>query len=300
MLTEEQLELRKKGIGGSDAAKILGYSNFGSALTVYNEKKGLPNLSDDNNRIAKELGSFLEPWILNKYCKYTGNKAIKPDELFVHPEHNFIIGNLDGIVVDKKILVEIKTARNSIDWGEEGTSDIPKYYLCQILHYLAIINYNIAHAYVFFKDTETFRFYEIERDLEIEKMLLKQEIKFWNEHILKNIPPSPTSIEEFKLIYPTSERKEIITDDEVLFAYENLKTINQKIKDFEELQTEFKHKIFSYMKENDTLKDFSGKTLATWKSSNSRIFDQSTFKEEYPDLYNNYLKDSARRPFLIK
>ena len=40
MLTTEQLEARKKGIGGSDVASILGLSPWKSQYQLYLEKRG--------------------------------------------------------------------------------------------------------------------------------------------------------------------------------------------------------------------------------------------------------------------
>ena len=38
MLTEEQLRMRQTGIGGTDAAAIMGLNKYKSALDVYHEK----------------------------------------------------------------------------------------------------------------------------------------------------------------------------------------------------------------------------------------------------------------------
>ncbi|MFW9929136.1 MAG: lambda-exonuclease family protein, partial [Candidatus Thorarchaeota archaeon] len=159
MLTEKDLNLRKTGIGGSDVAKICGVSKYGSPLTVYNEKKGLNE--PQKKSIALELGTLLESWISQKYQNTTGNKVTNHPPLIRHKKYDFMIGNVDGIIEDKNILLEIKTERNRMNWGQENSNHIPFEYLCQVTHYLSITNLSLAHIFVFFKDIEEFGLYEI-------------------------------------------------------------------------------------------------------------------------------------------
>ena len=55
-LTREQwLEFRRKGIGGSDAASVLGISPFRTGVDLYYDKIGLPVEDGEENWVAMEV-----------------------------------------------------------------------------------------------------------------------------------------------------------------------------------------------------------------------------------------------------
>lgn len=57
---EEWLAYRRKGIGGSDAAAVLGISPFRTGVDLYYDKLGQPVEDDEQNWVAKEMGTVLE------------------------------------------------------------------------------------------------------------------------------------------------------------------------------------------------------------------------------------------------
>lgn len=57
---EEWLAYRRKGIGGSDAAAVLGISPFRTGVDLYYDKLGLPVDDSDENWVAMEMGNLLE------------------------------------------------------------------------------------------------------------------------------------------------------------------------------------------------------------------------------------------------
>lgn len=73
-LTEEQwLWWRRKGIGGSDAAAILGISSFATARDLYYDKLELmPKEQEEDNWGAKKVGHLLEDLIAEIFAKKTG------------------------------------------------------------------------------------------------------------------------------------------------------------------------------------------------------------------------------------
>ena len=63
------LQIRKKGIGGSDIGAIMGLSPFKSALSCYLDKTDQAKKEDDEN-IPAELGLELEPYMAKKFKKW--------------------------------------------------------------------------------------------------------------------------------------------------------------------------------------------------------------------------------------
>ena len=60
---DEWLAYRRKGIGGSDAAAVLGISPFMTARDLYYDKLGISAQADEENWVAKEIGHLLEPLV---------------------------------------------------------------------------------------------------------------------------------------------------------------------------------------------------------------------------------------------
>src|SRR3712207_1454836 len=77
------LNQRCNSIGGSEIAKVAGFSKYGSALTVFNEKLGLSEKFEGN--IHTKFGNRMEPlireWVQEDFEKETGVKDRKSTRL---------------------------------------------------------------------------------------------------------------------------------------------------------------------------------------------------------------------------
>ncbi|MGH8029807.1 MAG: YqaJ viral recombinase family protein, partial [Arenimonas sp.] len=185
---EEFLANRRRGIGGSDVAAILGLSPWRTALDVYHDKRGESPEQPDNEAMA--WGRALEPVIRQEYANRTGRQILVPEHQVVHPEHDFMIANLDGITTDDRVF-EAKTARAGTGWGEPGTDQVPQPYLLQVQHYLAVMRYDVADIAVLIGGSD-FRIYEVPADPELQAMMIEAEAEFW-QRVLAGNPPDPVS-----------------------------------------------------------------------------------------------------------
>ena len=95
---EEWLEWRRKGIGGSDAAAVLGISPFRTAVDLYYDKLGLPLEDGEDNWVAKEAGVLLEDLVARIFARKTGLKIYQRKCMFQHPEHPWMLADLDYLV----------------------------------------------------------------------------------------------------------------------------------------------------------------------------------------------------------
>ena len=127
VLTEAQwLEKRRNGIGGSDAAKILGISPFVTRKELYWDKINIPHAHDprEENWIAKEIGHRLESLVIKIFERSNpGWKVFYDRRMFFHPEYPWMLADVDGLVRDprtgKLYIVEVKTCSvQALDkWG---------------------------------------------------------------------------------------------------------------------------------------------------------------------------------------
>ncbi len=165
-LTPEQIEARKKTIGGSDMGAILGENNYKTAYEIWEEKVEGKTVDLSRNK-SVVIGNLLESSLLKKYerdcdkiCIVPGEEEICP-KTYYHKEYKFLSANLDGISIlantfnDERIAVsEIKTAAsfNKDEWGISGSQKVPKQYYAQIAHYMLVTGYEQADIFVGFVD----------------------------------------------------------------------------------------------------------------------------------------------------
>ena len=287
------LEARKKGIGGSDAGAILGVSPWKTPLQVYMDKVGAADPIQDNDSMF--WGRTLEPVIRQRYADVTNRKVVVPDTLITHPKFEFMIGNLDGITSDNRVL-EIKTARSAEGWGEPGSNEIPDSYMIQVQHYMLITAIPVADVAVLIGGSD-FRIYEIPAEPELMELMIEKETGFWSR-VINRDPPEPITYQDMLLKYGrTSKESRVQADAVAMAAVARLKEIKAIAKEEDELKTV----IMAAFGESDTLMD-NNKVLATWKAGNgSKRFNAKLFEAENPELYKKYIvRSEPTRRLLLK
>lgn len=95
---EEWLAYRRQGLGGSDAASVLGISPFRTAMDLYYDKRNLPIEDDEGNWVAMEVGTLLEDLVARIFAKKTGLKIYRRKCMFQHPAHPWMLADLDFLV----------------------------------------------------------------------------------------------------------------------------------------------------------------------------------------------------------
>ncbi|MDF2652995.1 MAG: endonuclease, partial [Paenibacillus sp.] len=189
LIHDEWLEYRKQGIGGSDVAAIVGLSRFKSAYSVYLDKIGeLPPLEDNPKMKA---GRVLEPVIADWFTAETGIRTQEQKFIFQHPEHKFMLANIDRWIPGENAGLEIKNTSEYCrhDWFDGNTEIIPTEYQLQANHYMAVLNAERWYVAVLIGGWD-FQWRIIERDEELIKNLIMIEQDFWESHVQMQVPPA--------------------------------------------------------------------------------------------------------------
>lgn len=296
---QEWLNERRSGIGGSDAAAVLGLSKWKTPLQVYLDKRGEAQEIPDNE--AMLWGRALEPVIRQQYAERTGRAVLMPDGILRHPSHGFMLANLDGMTEDRRV-VEIKTARTAQAWGEPGSDEVPQDYLLQVQHYMAVTGFEVADIAVLIGGSD-FRLYEVPADRELQEMLIDAEAAFWR-NVEQGIPPEPVSYADMQARFGRNSREGMIeaeSDPDVLVAVAKLRAIRETMKAMEADEEVQKAVIMKALGEMDTL-TIAGQPAVTWKAAKpSKRFDPTAFKAAHPALYAEFLKTGEpSRRFLLK
>ena len=302
MLTDEQKAARLNFITGSDAGVIVGVNKYKNRVDLYLEKIGAKEQEDISDKSYVMAGNFLEPAIADWFTHVTGWETITEPEMLIHPHHTWMAGNIDRRILGRPgEILEIKTSSQPKDWGDEWTAEIPEQYLMQVAHYCAVTDSHTCYIAVLFHGID-FRIYKYERNERLERNLIEAERKFWEEHILKEVPPEPLTAKEVISLRATVNTggMAIATDeiDSLYWQYMNLDRESDRIA---ESMKSIKDRLCTYIGSNEILLDGAGNPLVTWKLSVSTNFNKAKFKKDYPNVYPLYEeKGNPKRTFLPK
>lgn len=266
LVREEWLKSRQGGVGASDVAIILGLSSFKTPYQLYLEKRGEYPASPETPE--QRRGKMLEPYVIAMYEDETGRNVIRQQE---HVIDGWKMATLDGYDQIKSAPVEAKTVHQFAagDFGDSYTDDIPLTYAAQV-HWQMMMTQS-SHGYLAaLIGIDDFRIYELNRDDDLESVLIRRCEKFW-QMVLDGTPPDPICMDDIALMHPKSTMPGIKATQEleVLFSY--LKQQKQDIKYLETQVEKTVLQIKEFMGDNGILLGCDDKPIATWKSSKDTV-----------------------------
>lgn len=293
------LEERRKLIGGSDVAAIMGMNPWKTAYRVYQEKR--KEVEDWQGNEATDWGKRLEPALRQWYSDVSGRPVRLPDKIIVSGKYPFMGASLDGYTDDGRI-VEIKTARNGRGWGNPGTNEIPDCYVLQVQHYMIVTGFEVTDIPVSIAGGPP-ELYEVPADRELQEMIIEVCANFWRR-VQEGNPPDPVTYADAVARYGKSNAEgSVIASEGALAGVAELKHLIAQRKELEAVEEDVKGRIIRFLGDTaDTLVDSAGQTLVTYKLANGRkSFDAKAFEKDHPNLYLKYIKTSEpQRRFLVK
>lgn len=304
----EWLELRKTGIGGSDAGAILGFNKYASPCSVYLAKKGFESSFKGN--AATEWGHILEEPLRNQLRDmFPWFKIETVSGMFTSKEYPFMNANLDGLIyTDRETTIkgetisglgglEIKTSST----GEGFESDeIPDSYYCQVQHYMAVTGLDWFILTVFFFNSKNGDVYVIRRNQDFINDLIKKEKSFWEDFVEKDIIPPAMGVSNEKDIITNlelSESVELDTQDETILK--NLLDTQSEIKRLKATEDKLKNSIILSLYEKSTNKKAEkttaqiGNIKVSYATQKSNRVDTDALKKA--GLYEDYSRETVSK-----
>ena len=299
-LTQAQLEQRLDYITGSDAAVILGLSQWKNKIELWQEKTRQRPLEYREPTQQQKWGTIVESSIAEFFAQETGKQIEVDDNFIISAKQPFMAANIDRRIVGENAGLECKSAAHAHGWGEQGDNTIPLAYLCQVVHYAITLDTDRYYTAVTIMGRD-FRHYTYERNAAFEKFLIEKEEEFWH-HVQTETPPPATTHDEIISLYKTMESEPVIATHTVDLAIDNLKLCVAEEKRIEELKAEYQNIIKAHMQNHEVLVGLDGKIAATWKLSKpSKRFNAKQFQRAHKELYESYSDEQpGSRRFLIK
>lgn len=220
-LDDAQLAERRLYLGGTDMAALAGVSRWGTAVTVFSEKR--PDLIPPPARTTSPmmaLGHLLEPVVAGLISEAQGLRLTQaplrrspwvPDYLTraiqcrYHP--------WEGANIDRwapGLIIECKWGEARGRWGDGAVATtpwadlvpaqpptVPEDYYVQVQHYLhvtgrldAVIGVLLGYA--------DFRLFRIAADPDLQGAIVDVGTQFWHDHVLGGLVPAPDGSAQYE------------------------------------------------------------------------------------------------------
>lgn len=298
MSREEWMQLRKTGIGGSDAGTVCGLNPYGSLMKLYHDKTS--DETDELDSEAVRQGHDLEYYVARRFMEATGLKVRRSNFMYRSQKHPFMIADVDRLVVGEDAGLECKTASayNADKWKD---GNIPLHYAMQCYHYMAVTGKRAWYIAVAILGRE-FVYHKLVWEDGLITSLVEAEKAFWKGHVLAGVMPEPDGsgacdkvLEQYFGKARRNGALELVGFDEKL---ERRQEILEAISGLEGEQKKIEQEIKLFMKDNE----FAGneRYRVSWSNVDTVRLDTKRLKKEQPGIYMDYAKVTSSRRFQIK
>lgn len=288
-------------IGGSDVGAIIGVNEHRDIMDVYARLLGLKEYQEVADNDAMERGRYLEPVAKFKYAQATGRTLTPFPEKVLHPEYPFLHVSPDMAIhsdhrPDPGIL-ECKCPGDFVfdRWRDDG---IDKSYYAQLQHGMFVTGYQWGAFAIFAGGKWKLWEWDVERDEPFIETMESACIDFWNNNVLKKVPPLK--------LETTPEFPRAALGGRTIYAKEP-KWI-EAMADLKKSKAE--EKLAKYAKElaEKRLKEMMGEIThvtipnvgkISWAESTRRNFDWKAMAAAHPEIeVEQYMNVTAIRTFL--
>jgi len=178
--------VRPTGIGGTDAARLV----EGNWKDLWLEKIGETERKDLSDILPVQMGIYTEEFNRKWYQQQTNTRVITKQEVFTHPEYDYIYGSLDGICNGK-----VWEGKHTNTFTKDET--LTSRYYPQLQHYMMVTGFRKAILSVLHGNAKH-SIFEIEADKEYQSSLQTACHIFWFMVQNKIEPPDYVDFDTMK------------------------------------------------------------------------------------------------------
>ncbi|CDB35277.1 putative uncharacterized protein [Phascolarctobacterium sp. CAG:266] len=295
---DEWLKLRKSGIGGSDCAAACGLSRWKTRFELWLEKSS--RFTQSSVGEAAYWGRIMEPILRDEFSKRTGFEVKEMPAFFRSTANPFMQANIDGCVNTGNgyAILEIKTAGSYAvgDW-EDG---LPVEYYLQIQHYLGVIGASKAYVAVLLGGNK-FSYQEIARDEDMIKNIIAMEQDFWNNYVVKNVPP-PVVAEDKDLLstlYPAVKQEGVALPENQIILFSRYMEAKQAFDEAQKAKDAAEAELKAVIK--DAGKVTCGAFTASWTETKRKSLSTERVKTFLtPEQLEDCTVTTTSRRFSVK
>ncbi len=199
------LQWRQGGLGGSDAATIMGLNPWKTKYQLWAEKTG--RLEPEPMNANMERGVRCEPIARQKYIAEVGLGS-KP-ACFIHDEFPFMRASLDGISMSGDTIFETKAPGVRAYDKIVSQCRVPAYNVPQLQWNMIVSGATRAHFYPYSEDYDTSMLLVMRQDTEMQDRLIEEAAAFW-QLIQTDTPPEAEVDEHISVEYDAPVMEEYV------------------------------------------------------------------------------------------
>lgn len=288
-------EARRQSIGASEVAAILGLSPWQTPLDVYRAKMGVPNeIPEDLAYFGHALEPVITQWIRDKHRDEVG--LVSDGFAARSDEYPWLTASPDRIAYElvdggrsPYIPVELKTS--SAYSKESWSSGVPLYYQTQVQAQVAVLDAPYGWLAVLHggNSPELFR---VERDQAfIEDHLIPKTKAFWENHVLAQVPPEPTSTTEAVSLWPGDEQVTVEGTSDLYDLWSEYGRQQAIATEANQTLDAVKLELQKAMQDAVAL-TYQGRELFTWHPrKGSRLLDKAALEKQHPDIVREFTRE---------
>lgn len=297
---------RRRHLGGSDAAAVMGLSPWATPVQLWMEKTGrAPERKPDpmRERILAR-GKKLEPIVLAMVVdklrergvdvEIVGKNQRYSDENFpwlsVEIDFELVISgvltiNGEDVRFDKHLINgDCKTVTGFArkKWGAEDTEDVPIEYAAQFMTGLGVTGreFCLVAALIGLDDVAI---YWVKRDEVTLAAMWPKLVEFWEEHVLADVAPDPLKYADITALYPTDNGLTVEATPEVAEAARAHRRIGREIEALKAQRDMLQLQLGEYLADFKTL-TVDGRPAYTLSSWTDRSIDTDALRRAHPSI----------------
>ena len=221
------LQHRRQGVTASELAIVLGLQpdswEDASRFDLFHAKREGWEHEDSEQ---KAYGRYMEDWVAQRFAVQYPDLWVMPGGLYRNSDRPWQMATYDRLAYEGPEYdganisyalgcIECKTANISDAWGEPGSSQIPDYYMCQVLGEMDVADFSICYLPVMFHHDRKVRVYVVERDAGAEaniRYLRECGLEFMAMMESGEAPPvdwRPATTRALKRLHPTLAERNV-------------------------------------------------------------------------------------------
>lgn len=284
MTRDEWLAERRKVIGGTDLAAIMGLNPYKSPWDVWADKTGQVEPEPENQ--AMKMGRMLEPVVRALYEERHG-ATIAPGFL---KDPRYHVGGTPDALTDATV-IDFKTTKGFVFRSWQGI--IPTHYWAQLQCYMFLTGARNGVLAVLV-DGRDYHELHCVYDAEWTDGAVRDAKAWWERHIIDGQEPERTTNPQ-----PEAETGAAIeADDTVKRALQDLTEVRELEKAIKDRRAECEEAIKEFMGSNEVL-TIAGNAAATWKAVTSTRIDTKALRAAQPTIADQYTKTTTTRTFRL-
>jgi putative phage-type endonuclease len=271
MLSIEQQEIRKKGLGATDCAAVMGLSPYKTPYELWLQKTGRQSdtaiLSEDRLRLRHAH----EETIAREYAFQREVKLKRVNQTVFHKKFPFMLCNLDRVIIGQRKIVECKSSTGFMRaaWGLSGSDEAPIHYILQVQHQMACTGYEEADIAALI-DIDDYRIFPTPRNDKVIQKIEDSCERFWLDHVLADIPPAPTTRGDLKLMYPLNNGSFIDVQPSIKETISFITNIKSDIKNMSKDIESAEKEIIQFIADKDGITE-EGKVIVTFQANKNGV-----------------------------